>query len=134
MPGCRILQVAIDDLEGARERHAEPAHDHGQLILGIFAISRPSGGCMARCSRIGRSSISSSIFSNSLDALLQALGDGQLERLDHSPAICLRDGFSANQQVVNLPIDEIAVALEILLVDIEPGRESGRIARIWPRS
>jgi hypothetical protein len=39
MPGRRILQVAIDDLEGARERHAEPAHDHGQLILGTFAIS-----------------------------------------------------------------------------------------------
>jgi hypothetical protein len=37
--------------------------------------------------------------------------------------ICLRDGFGLNQEVVNLPIDEVAVALEVLLVDIEPGRD-----------
>src|ERR1700722_1665711 len=47
-----------------------------------------------------------------VDALLQTLDDGQLERMDHSPAIGLRDGFSANQQVVNFPIDKV----------VEPGR------------
>ena len=47
MLGCRVLQIAINDLEGARERHAEPAHDFGQLTIGILIIGevelRPCG-------------------------------------------------------------------------------------------
>jgi hypothetical protein len=39
VPGCRILQVAIDDLEGARERHAQPAHDLRQSSLRVLGIS-----------------------------------------------------------------------------------------------
>jgi hypothetical protein len=58
-----------------------------------------------------------------LDAFLQALCDRQIDWLYDSPAVCFRGGFSANQEVVNLLIDEIAVALEVLLVDIEPGRD-----------
>jgi hypothetical protein len=53
--------------------------------------------------------------------LLQALGNRQVERLDRNPAIRLRDRFSPNQQVVELAIDKIAVPLEVLLIDIEPG-------------
>src|SRR6202022_3420423 len=37
--GRRVFQIAINDLEGARERHAQPAHDRRQLLLGILAIS-----------------------------------------------------------------------------------------------
>src|SRR3979411_3205897 len=55
-----------------------------------------------------------------MDAFLQALGDRQVGRLDENPAICLRGVFSPKQEVVNLPIDEVAVALEVLLVDIKP--------------
>jgi hypothetical protein len=58
-----------------------------------------------------------------VDAFLQPPGDRQVERFDDNPAICLRDGFGLNPEVVNLPIDEVAVALEVLLVDIEPGRD-----------
>jgi len=58
-----------------------------------------------------------------VDAFLQALGDRQVERLDDEPAICLRGGFGPKQEVVDLLIDEVAVALEVLLVDIEPGRD-----------
>src|ERR1700681_1129445 len=47
----------------------------------------------------------------------------RVEWLDNNPAICLRDGFSLNQEVVNLPIDEVAVALKILPIDIEPARD-----------
>jgi len=31
VPSCRVLQIAIDDLEGARERLAQPAHDFRQV-------------------------------------------------------------------------------------------------------
>src|SRR5258708_26580580 len=45
--GCRVLQIVINDFEGARERHAQPARDHRQSTLGLFAISevqrRPCG-------------------------------------------------------------------------------------------
>src|ERR1700692_652926 len=58
-----------------------------------------------------------------VDALRQALGEGPFERLDHDPPICLRDRFSLKQQVIDLPVDEIAVTLEVLLVDIKPGRD-----------
>jgi hypothetical protein len=44
---CRVLQRAIDDLEGARERYAQPADDLGQLTFDILVISeverRPCG-------------------------------------------------------------------------------------------
>jgi hypothetical protein len=49
MLGCRVLKIAINDLEGARERHAQPAHNRRQLIFGIFVIielKRRLGGKM----------------------------------------------------------------------------------------
>src|ERR1700726_1392024 len=38
--GCRVLQIAIDDLESARKRHAQAAHHLRRSALGIFAIGK----------------------------------------------------------------------------------------------
>jgi hypothetical protein len=39
VPACRVLEIAIDDLEGPGERHAQPAHDLRQSSLGVLGIS-----------------------------------------------------------------------------------------------
>jgi hypothetical protein len=54
---------------------------------------------------------------------LQTLGDRQVERLDDNPAVGFRGSFRPKQEVIHLLIDESAVALEVLLVDIEPSRD-----------
>ena len=55
--GLRVLQVRIEDLEGAGEGHAQPAHEFGQAGFGFVAIGESSGGRAVRRSRMGFSSI-----------------------------------------------------------------------------
>jgi hypothetical protein len=121
--GVRMLQVAIDDPEGTRERHAEPACHHRQVILDIFFINQAQRRTRGELIE-NRPQFDLLVdVLEFLDAFLQALCDRQIDWLYDSPAVCFRGGFSANQEVVNLLIDEIAVALEVLLVDIKPGRD-----------
>src|ERR1700733_14696532 len=92
-------------------------------MLDIFAVSevqrRPRGEVVENRPQID-------LFVELLefvDVFLEPLGDWHVERLDDDAAICLRGGLGPKQQVVNLPIDELAVALEVLLIDFETGRE-----------
>ena len=81
----RVLQIAINDLEGARKRHAQSAHDQRQLVLDIFAIGE-------RQRRLYRDMFENrpqfdlfvEIF-EFVDALLQALGDRKVGSIASRP-------------------------------------------------
>ena len=47
-------------------------------------------------------------------------GDREINRLDEVATIRLRSDRAANEKIVDLTVDEIGVALEILFVDVEP--------------
>ena len=134
MLGRRVLQIAVDDLEGARQCHAQSAHYLGKTALGILAISeverRPCGELIE--DRLQLDLLVDLI--EFVDGSLQAFGDRQIERLDDRPAICLRGGLGPKQEVVDLLIDEVAVALEVLLINIEPGRDPEESLEPLPRS
>jgi hypothetical protein len=75
MLGRGILQIGIDDLESARQRNAQPAHDVGKLGLGLLAI-----GQIERWpgSQVIRDRLQLDRFVDCLEgvnALLQPLGD-----------------------------------------------------------
>ena len=59
-----------------------------------------------------------------VDVLLQPLGNREIDRLNKVAVICLRRGLAANKQIVDFVIDEVAVALEVLFVDVEARRGS----------
>src|SRR5690606_6259760 len=55
-----------------------------------------------------------------MDALLQALRDRQVARPDDVAVIGLGCGLGDGQQIVELGVDEVAVPLEVVLVDVQP--------------
>jgi hypothetical protein len=69
-----------------------------------WLYDRSSGGRVATSSRMGASSTSSSNLSV-VEALLQPVRDGQIERLDHVAAIGFCGGLADEEQVVELPAD-----------------------------
>ena len=120
MAGLRVLEVRIDDLERARERDAQSAADGGKLGLGFLArdqIERGSGDKMIQ----DRPQLDGFVdLLEPVDVLLHPFGDREIDRLDEVATICLRDGLATNEKIVDLTVDEIGVALEILFVDVEP--------------
>jgi hypothetical protein len=44
VPGLRVLQIGIDDLESTCEGEAEPAGDGGKLGLGLLAVDQVERG------------------------------------------------------------------------------------------
>jgi hypothetical protein len=50
-----------------------------------------------------------------------ALGDRRIERLDDGAAVRLRRDPAANEEIGRLLADEVAVPLEVALVDVEAG-------------
>src|SRR5262249_47465478 len=56
------------------------------------------------------------------DALLQAFGDRQIKWPNDIAPVRLGGLFAAHEKIVDLLVDEGAVALEVLLIDVEPGR------------
>ena len=78
MFGVRMLQVAIDDPEGTRERHAEPACHHRQVILDIFFINQAQRRTRGELIE-NRPQFDLLVdVLEFLDAFLQALGDRQI--------------------------------------------------------
>jgi hypothetical protein len=53
--------------------------------------------------------------------LLQPLGDRQVPGFDDVPAVRPRGGATHDEQVVDLPVDEVLVAPDVALVDVEAG-------------
>jgi hypothetical protein len=51
-------------------------------------------------------------------------GNWEVDRLNKPAAIRLRRGLAAKKQIVDFVIDEVAVALEVFLVDVEARRGS----------
>jgi hypothetical protein len=85
--GLRVPQTAINDLEGARKRQAQPAHDLRQPSLHIVAVReierRPCGKLVE-----DRPQLELLVqLLEFMDALLQTLGDRQVERLDDDPDV-----------------------------------------------
>lgn len=96
----------------------KPPGDLRQPVLDIFAIgeverrargklfeNRPQVDLFARLLEF-------------LDMFLKAVGNRQIERPHEDPAIRLGGRFAPQQEIVQLMINEVAVALEVLLVDI----------------
>ena len=117
-----VLEVGIDDLEGAREREAEAARDLGQAGLGLRAIGEAERRQSGQMLQDGPELELLVELSELVNALLQPLGDRQVERVDDVAAVGLRRRLSADQEVVDLAVEEVAVALEVLLVDVQTGR------------
>ena len=53
---------------------------------------------------------------------LQPLGDREIRRLDDVAAVFLGGRLPAKEQIVNLVVDEVALALQVFLVDVESRR------------
>jgi hypothetical protein len=123
MFGLRILEIMVDDLEGVRQGDAEPARDIGELCLGFVAVveadRRPSGEVIEDRPQFD-------LFIEMLEfvnALLQAFGDRQVEGPYNVAAVCLGNRLAADEQIVDFLVYKVAVAFEVLLVDVEPGRD-----------
>jgi len=109
----------VDDLERAGERNAEPPHDFGQAGFGPLA----ERGLERRpCRHVlqDRAELDLGIdAAEGVDALLQALGDGQVPGLDDVAAVGLRSCLPDEEQVVELVVDEVLVTLEVVLVRVQ---------------
>ena len=120
MPGLRVLEIRIGDLERARERDTESTADSRKLSLGFLAelqIERRSGGETIQ----DRPQFDGFVdLLESMDALLDPFGDREIDRLNEVATIRLRYGLAATEKIVDLTVDEIGLALEILFVDVEP--------------
>src|SRR5258708_7900987 len=95
--GLRILQVAVDYLEGACECHAQPARDLGQAAFGVVAISKVQRRPRSEMVEYRLQFDLLVDLPEFVDAFLQTLGDRQIERLDDDPAICLGRGPAPKQ-------------------------------------
>lgn len=117
--GLRVLQLRIHDLEGVGERDADPARDLRKPGRGFLAVSEVER--RQRCQMI-EDGLELDLLVEPpelMDALLQSLGDRQVERLDGDPIVRLGCGLPAQEQIVDLTVYEVAVALEVGLVDVQ---------------
>lgn len=118
--GFGVLQIGIKDFEAPRERDTQSTRYGGKPPLRGVAVGeierRPRGEIIQDRLQLDRLVD----LSEGMDAFLQPFGNGQIEWLNDVPAICSRGGLSPQKEIVDLVVDELAVALEILLVDVEP--------------
>ena len=127
--GRGVLYGRIYELEGVGKGHAQSARDVGKLGLGLGAdrqMERWPGGDMIQ-DRLQLDILVE--CAEGLDALLQTFGDRQVVGLDDVASIRLGSGLSTKQQIVDLLVDEVAVAPQILLVDVADPRPRERSAR-----
>src|ERR1700730_2483782 len=54
-----------------------------------------------------------------MDAFLQPLGDRRIKRLDNDAAIRFRCCLPAEEQVIDLPVYKVAIALQTTIIDVE---------------
>ena len=54
-----------------------------------------------------------------VNVLLKPWGDRQVVRLNDVPIVCAGDCLATNEEIVDLLVDEVAVAPQILLVDVK---------------
>ena len=134
-----VLQIGIDDLEGARQGKAQSAGDGRKPDRGFIAVSEVEGRLRGQMIQ-DRPELDLLVhLPERVNALLQPFGDREVERLDDVATVCLCRCLAANEQIVYLVVDEIAVTLEVLLVDVEAGRdpeealEPGHTHDMWGR-
>jgi len=118
--GVGVFQIGVNDSERARERDTQATRYGGKPRLRGIAVCeierRPSR-------KIIQDRLQLDLLvdlSEGMDAFLQPFGNGQIEWLNDVSAIGFRCGLAAQKKIVDLVVDELAVALEILLVDVEP--------------
>jgi len=121
MLGIRIFHIGIDDLEGTGERHAQSTGNLRKPRFGLVAVVQIQWGQRGQVIEDGSKFDRLIDMLEFVDALLQSFGDRQIERLDDVAAVVRGRGLSAKQEIVGLLVDEVAVALEILLVDVQTG-------------
>ena len=102
-----ILHAWVEDRECPGQRHADASHDGDESPLRLFAqcyIERRSRGQILEDWRESDVSIDSTKL---MDALLKALGNWQIPRLEYVAVVRLRSGLAPEQQVVQLLVDEL---------------------------
>src|SRR5690349_14917125 len=119
--GLRVFEMGVDDLEGSGQCDAQATGNRWQLGLGLIAIDEVQRwGRGQMCKNARQRNFLIHAFED-LDALLQTFGDCQVEWLDDLAAVCPGDRFSTEEEVMHLAVDELAVSLEVCLVDVESG-------------
>ena len=119
-----ILHTWVEDRERPGQRQTDASHDWNESCLRPFAqcyIERRPRGQILQDWREFDVSID---FTELVDALLKALGNGQIPRLKYVAVVRLRGGLAHEQQVVQLLVDEFLVTLEIVFVDVDTRGET----------
>ncbi len=112
------LELGVDELERPGQGDADAAEEQREPGLG----ARPAG---IRGSGRGQGLEDWPQFDllfeplEGVHALLEALGDRQVPRLDDVADVGLRGGLADDQQVVERVVDEIEVALDVVAVDVD---------------
>src|SRR5438270_3480598 len=117
--GLRVLQLGIDDPEGAGERDADPTGDLGEPIFGFRTVGQVE---RRQCRQMIEDRLQLDLLVDVpklVDTFLQALRDGRIKGLDDDAAVRFRGGLPAEQQIIDLPVHEVAVALQVRLIDVE---------------
>jgi hypothetical protein len=120
--GHRVLQLRLDDPEAAGQRQAQPAGDAGQLGLGFPAVVELERRVLGQALQ-DRLQLDVLVdLAEGVDAFLQSLGDRQVARPDDDVVVRLGVRLAALQQIVDLPVEEIVVALEVGVIHIQARR------------
>lgn len=131
MLGIRIFHIGIDDLEGTGERHAQSTGNLRKPRFGLVAVVQIQWGQRGQVIEDGSKFDRLIDMLEFVDALLQSFGDRQIERLDDVAAVRLRGSPAANEEVIDFLVDEVAVALEVLLIDVEQSPSSFEAPVTW---
>src|SRR5712672_1954702 len=119
-----MLGLGIDDLEAARECQAEAAGNDRQTSVDLIAIRQIEG----RLRNIPlQDALEADIQVESfkcMNALLQSLGDGKIAQLHPDSVVGLGCVLGYQQQIGHFVVDEVVVAPEVFLVDVQTRRSA----------
>src|SRR6266481_3831754 len=121
MQGLWVLELGIDDFESTGKRDTKSTHDPRKLCFRIIAVGQVELGQPGDVIEDGQELTLLVDLVKNVNALLKPFRNRQVERLDDVAAIGLRHSLTANKKIVGLLGDEIVIASEIALVDIQTG-------------
>src|SRR6266568_1239086 len=98
-----------------------PAGDAGKPALGRLAERRLHRALRGQVLQDGLELDLLVDLTEGMDALLEPFGDRQVLGLDDVAPVRPGGGLPHDEQVVELLVDEVAVALEVVLVDVQAG-------------
>ena len=115
MFGLRVLQFGVQNLERACERDANTPCNRCELGFRLVTKRKAQWGASAQVVQNRRKFEFLIELAELIDLRLQSLRNGQIDGLDLVAAVCPRNCLAANEEIVELVINEVAEALEVLL-------------------